>query len=72
VAHVALAGDEKCVHSFGKKAWKEETQLENTGLDWRIILKWMFRKYDVSSWTGFILLNIGSIVMNTVNNLQVP
>jgi len=27
---------------------KERHRLENIGVDWKIILKWMLKKYDVS------------------------
>ena len=32
----------KNVHSFSKKNWP----LRNTGLEWRIILKWVVKKSD--------------------------
>jgi hypothetical protein len=34
--------------------------LEDPGVDGRIILRWIFRKLDVSSWTGLICLRIGT------------
>ena len=40
-----------------------------------IILKWIFRKWDVVIWTGLIWLRIdtgGRAVVNMVMNLQVP
>jgi hypothetical protein len=32
--------------------------LENPGIDERIILRWIFRKWDVEAWTGLIWLRI--------------
>ena len=34
--------------------------LENPGVDGRIILRWIFRKWDVRAWTGLVWLTIGS------------
>jgi hypothetical protein len=31
---------------------RERDLLEDTGLDGRIILRWIFRKWDVGVWTG--------------------
>jgi hypothetical protein len=36
-----------------------EMCLEDAGIDRRIILKWIFRMWDGTAWTGFILLGIG-------------
>ena len=32
----------------------ERDHLEDTGIDERIILRWMFRKWDVSAWPGLM------------------
>jgi len=37
-----------------------ENHLEEPGVDGRIILRWIFRKWDVRAWTGFIQLRIGT------------
>jgi len=34
--------------------------LEDPGVDWRIILRWVFEKWDKGAWTGLIRLRIGT------------
>ena len=34
--------------------------LKDTGVDGRIILKWIFRKWDVRAWTGSMYLRLGT------------
>jgi hypothetical protein len=38
---------------------RERDHLENTGVDERIILRWVFRKGDVGVWTGSSWLRMG-------------
>jgi hypothetical protein len=39
---------------------EEKKQLGRIGLDGRIILKIILKKYDVMVWTGFIWLRVGT------------
>jgi hypothetical protein len=49
---------EKCIQDFGAETWGETDHLEDPGVD-RIILRWIFRKWDVGgAWTGLIWLRI--------------
>jgi len=39
---------------------REQDHLEDRGVDGRIILRWIFRKWNVGAWAGFIWLRIGT------------
>jgi len=39
---------------------KERANLENSSLDGKVILRWIFRKWDEWIWTGLIWLRIGA------------
>ena len=39
---------------------RERNHLENPGLDGEIILRWIFRKWDVGVWAGASWLRIGT------------
>lgn len=60
-AYCVPGGDEICLHNFGRP--HERDYLANVGMDIRIILKWILRKYKnvyciefVHSIVSFILL----------------
>jgi hypothetical protein len=39
---------------------RERDHLEDLVIDRRIIIKWVFRKWDVGAWAGLIWLRIGT------------
>ena len=39
---------------------REIDHLEEPGVDGRIILRWIFRQWNVGSWTGLIWLRVGT------------
>jgi hypothetical protein len=40
---------------------REGEHLENPGIDGRILLRWILRKWDVGAWTGSTWLRIGQV-----------
>ena len=38
----------------------ERDRLEDLGIDWRIVLKWIFNTWDWEEWTGLLWLRIGT------------
>jgi hypothetical protein len=56
--HVAHMGRVEVYTGFWWGNLRERDHLEDPGVDRRIILKWIFRKWDVRAWTGSIWLRI--------------
>ena len=55
----AYGGEEWRIQGFGGGNLRERGYLEDPGVDGRIILIWIFRKWGVGAWIGSIWLRIG-------------
>jgi hypothetical protein len=53
-------GREEAYTGFRWGNLSERDQLENPGVDGRIILRWIYKKWDVRAWTGSNWLRIGT------------
>ena len=59
VSSSAYEGGERHVLGFVGGNVKERNHWGDPGVDERIILRWIFRKWDVVVWTGSSWLRIG-------------
>ena len=53
-------GGAEAYTGFWRGNLRERDHLENTGVDGRIILRWISRKWDVRAWTGSMWLRTGT------------
>ena len=52
-------GKTRGTYRFWRGNVSERDHLQDPGVDWRIILKWIFKKWD-GEWTGLIWLRTGT------------
>jgi len=58
---VQRMGEREAYTEFCWGNLSERDHLADPGVDGRIILKWIFKKWDGEAWTGFIWLRIGTV-----------
>jgi hypothetical protein len=58
-AYSMQRGQDRCVQGFGGGNLTERGHLEDPGVDGRIILRWIFGKWN-GGWTGSSWLRIGT------------
>ena len=58
--HVARMGEKRSVYRVLVGNLRGRGHLEDLGIDGRIILRWIFRKWDVGEWTGSSWLRKGT------------
>jgi hypothetical protein len=68
VGHVVRVGRSKAYTGFCWGNLREKDHLGDPDIDGRIILRWMFRKWDVGVWTGYRW----RALVNAVMNFRVP
>ena len=59
-AYVACMGERRDIYRILVGNLRERDHLGDPGVDGRIILRWIFRKWDVGVWTGSSWLRIGT------------
>jgi len=60
IGHVACMGrEDRCVQDFVGETWRID-HFEHPAVGGKIILKWIFRQWDVGTWTTSIWLMIGT------------
>jgi len=58
--HVARMVERRGVYRFWYRNLRERDHLGDPGIDGKIILRWIFRKWDVGIWAGSSWLRIGT------------
>ena len=58
--HVARMGDRICAYNFWYRELKERDHSEDAGVDGKIILRCIFKKWDGGPWTGLTWLRLGT------------
>jgi hypothetical protein len=58
LGHVVCMGERRGIYRWGNL--RERDRLGDPGMDGRIILRWIFRKWDVGVWTGLSGFRIGT------------
>jgi hypothetical protein len=60
VGHVARTGDSRGADRvLVGDTWGEREHLKDPDVDGRIILKWIFKRWDGETWTGLVWLRAG-------------
>jgi hypothetical protein len=60
VGHVARTGESRGLYRVWWGILSERDYFEDPGLDGKIILRRIFRKWDMRAWTGAIWIRIGT------------
>ena len=58
--YIARMSERRGVYRVLVRNLRERDHLEDQGVDGRIILRWIFRKWDVGVWTGSMWFRIGT------------
>jgi hypothetical protein len=61
----SVYGDRRGYTELWWGSLRERDHLEDAGVDWRIILRWIFRKWDVGVWTASSWFRIEKVCLLT-------
>jgi hypothetical protein len=61
ITAVCCENHTKHIHALCGQNVKCLNVKRGVGVDWRIIIKWIFKKWDGGAWTGLIWLRIGTV-----------
>jgi hypothetical protein len=61
VGVVAYLGESRGLYRVLVGKPEGKSHLEDTGVDGRIILRWIFRMWDIRAWSGSMWLRIGTV-----------
>jgi hypothetical protein len=66
-------GEERCIQGFGGEELRKRDYLEDLGVEGRVILKWIFEKWDGGmDWIDLVQNMDGwRVVVNSAMNLRV-
>jgi hypothetical protein len=65
----------RCIQGFWRRNLKERDNLEDPNVDWVIIIKWIFRKWDwgAMDWVNLVQdMDSWRALVDAVMNLRVP
>jgi hypothetical protein len=60
VGHVARMGESRGVYRIWWGILRDRDYFEDPGIHEKIILRWIFRKWEMRAWTGLSWLRIGT------------
>jgi hypothetical protein len=60
VCEFETLGREQVNTGFWWRGLRERDHVENLGVDVRIILKWIFKRWDWEAWAGLLWLRTGT------------
>jgi hypothetical protein len=58
--YVACVGERRSIYRVLVGKPEGKNHLEDPGVDGRVILRWIFRRWNVGAWTGLKWLRIGT------------
>ena len=73
MGHIARIGERRGVYGILVGKPERKNHFEDPGVDGRIILRWIFKKWDMRTWAGSLWLRQGRrrVLVKAVMNIRV-